>query len=33
MRKRLQELLKTDTILTAEQSVKLGLADIIKEVI
>ncbi len=32
-RKKLQQLLKTDTILTAEQAVKLGLADIIKDVI
>ena len=32
-RKRLQEMLKTDTILTSEQAVKLGLADMIKGVI
>lgn len=32
-RKRLQEMLKTDTILTAQEAVKLGLADMIKDVI
>lgn len=32
-RKRLQEMLKTDTILSAEEAVKLGLVDFVKEVI